>query len=155
MAFSLKDLKKPNQVVGEVVRTIKHKSGLQLELVVKQDTAFERALSKVQTLLNDTKIKKDDLKRANQTDITTNEALLMVIGEYNIKSWNVDVNGEPLEPSGDNLLIVLANISDGLPELLDTLFDTFTEMGHEYSEQVQSMKKKPSSTTTGKKQSQN
>ena len=151
MGFSLQSLKKPD-IKSEIIKTVKHElSGLEIELIVKHDPAFSSAFAKVQSLLEQKKVTKDDLKRASQTDITGNEALLLVIGEYCIKSWNVDVNGEPLEPNGDNLLIVCENIPDDLVGFLTDLITTFGEMVQDFSKQVEDIKKKPSSTTSGKR----
>lgn len=151
MGFSLQSLKKPVRT-GEIVRTLKHEpSGLEIELIVQHDPAFSSAFAKVQSMLEQKKVTKDDLKRTSQTDITGNEALLMVIGEYCVKSWNVDVNGEPVEPNGDNLLLVCENITDDLVGFLTDLITSFSEMVQAFAKQIDDTKKKPSNTTTGRK----
>ena len=151
MGFSLQSLKKPVRI-GEVVRTIKHDSGLELTLVVKHDPAFNSAFTKAQKLLTD-KITKDSLKRENQSDITGYEALITVIGEYLVSDWNVDVNGEPVQPNGDNLLLVCENITNDLDEFLTQLFETVTSMIKEFSDTTEDAKKKPLNTTGGKRKS--
>ena len=149
MGFSLQSLKKPVRI-GEVVRTIKHDSGLELTLVVKHDPAFNSAFAKAQQLLA-AKTTKDSFKRENQSDITGYEALIMVIGEYLVSDWNVDVNGVAVQPNGDNLLLVCENISSGLEKFLTQLFETVTSMIKEFSDTTEDAKKKPLSTTGGKR----
>ena len=149
MGFSLQSLKKPVRI-GEVVRTIKHDSGLELTLVVKHDPAFNSAFTKAQKLLTD-KITKDSLKRENQSDITGYEALITVIGEYLVSDWNVDVNGVAVEPNGDNLLLVCENITSDLEKFLTQLFETVTSMIKEFSDTTEDAKKKPLNTTGGKR----
>ena len=149
MGFSLQSLKKPVRT-GEAVRTVKHDSGLELTLVVKHDPAFNSAFAKAQQLLA-AKTTKDNLKRENQSDITGYEALIMVIGEYLVSDWNVDVNGEPVQPNGDNLLLVCENITSGLEQFLTQLFETVTSMIKEFSDTTEDAKKKPLNTTGGKR----
>ena len=150
MGFSLQSLKKPVRT-GEVTRTIKHEpSGLELELVVTHDPAFSSAFAKVQPLLEQKTVSRADFKRENQSDITGNEALLLVIGEYCVRSWNVDVAGKPLEINGDNLLLVCENIPDDLLGFLSDLITAFGEMVQEYAGLNEATKKKSSSNTTGR-----
>ena len=149
MGFNLQSLKKPVRI-GEVTRTIKHDSGLELTLVVKHDPAFNSAFAKAQQLLA-AKTTKDSFKRENQSDITGYEALIMVIGEYLVREWNVDVNGEPVQPNGNNLLLACENITSGLEQFLTQLFETVTSMIKEFSDTVEGAKKKPLSTTSGKR----
>ena len=148
MGFSLESLKKPVRI-GEVTRTIKHDS-LELTLVVKHDPAFNSAFAKAQQLLS-TKTTKDSFKRENQSDITGYEALIMVIGEYLVSDWNVDVKGEPVEPNGDNLLLVCEKIPGDLEKFLTQLFETVTSMIKEFSDTTEDAKKKPLNTTGGKR----
>lgn len=149
MGFSLQSLKKPVRI-GEVTRTIKHDSGLELTLVVKHDPVFNSAFAKAQQLLA-AKTTKDSFKRENQSDITGYEALIMVIGEYLVSDWNVDVNGEPVQPNGNNLLLACENITSGLEQFLTQLFETVTSMIKEFSDTTVGAKKKPLSTTSGKR----
>lgn len=149
MTFNLTILKKTDD---EVVRTVVH-NGIELSLVVKKDDAFTSAFAEVQSLMNaKNKVSKDSLKRANN-GIGANEALLFVIGEYCIKSWNVVVDDVPLAINGDNFLLVLDNAftQDELIDFITKLLTQFGEAVAEFGQKADELKKKSSKNTAGKK----
>ena len=145
MKIDLQDLKKPS-IDTAIERQIEH-GDLRLTLQVKDDTAFKSAFAKVAPLLDDKTVHKDDLKRSAQTDISSQEMLLYVIGEYCVGDWNVsDKDDTPIAVNGDNFLLVLGALPN-LSEFLLQLIETFGDMMTQFANTVDDIKKKPKTTT--------
>ena len=157
MGFSLATLKKPEPIKDSIVKSFdtifNDDSKLEIVLEVKQDPEFTSAFAKVNSELSSQKLSTSSLKRGNQSEITSYEGVLFVIGEYCVKSWNVDVNGEPVMPDGDTFLAVCNEIAKDDTVFLDfinKLLPVFTGMMNEFKELVENVKKKPSKAITGK-----
>ena len=129
------------------------KNGLELTLEAKKDAAFESAFSQVSELLNQKiVITKDSLKRDN-VGIGASEALVFVIGEYCIKSWNIVVDDAPFAVNGDNFLAVLESAfgdTETLQAFMTEVLNAFNEVIQDYKTKTDEIKKKPSSNTTGR-----
>lgn len=156
MSFDLTILKKPDFDL-EITREIKHDNGIELVLAIKKDDAFSAAFGEIAPYLNSEKaLTKERLKKGNQ-GINANEAVLFLIGEYCIKSWNVVVDDKPYPIDGENFLTVLENAfdKDGLPEFITALIDNFNSAFTEFGEKVAQIQKKSSPNTTGKNKDKN
>lgn len=154
MSFKLSIAKKP-VFDGEVTKTLNFENGIEMTLAVKKDLQFESAYTEVQGLLADNKVTRDKLKRNNQ-GMQGYEAMLFLIGEYNIKAWNIEVDGKPFAINGDNFLTLLENAftDDNLADFIKLLITTFTELMEQYAQKVDEIKKKQSPNTDGKKKNQ-
>lgn len=156
MTFNLNIIKKP-EFTDEVIRQIKHDNGIELTICIKKDDAFNAAFGEVAPFLNNNKaLTKDRLKKGNQ-GINANEAVLFLIGEYCISSWNIETDGKPLPVNGENLLLVLENAfnQDELVGFMTDLIEKFNEAFGEFNQKVQAIQKKSLTNTTGKNKSQN
>lgn len=157
MGFSLATLKKPEPIKDSVIEQFSYSfengDSLDLTLEVKQDPEFTSAFAKVNAELASQKLSTNALKRGNQSEITSYEGILFIIGEYCVKSWNVDVNGEKIKPDGDSFLAVCNEIATDEAVFLDfvnKLVPTFTDMINKFKQTTEDIKKKQSKPTNGK-----
>lgn len=93
----------------------------------------------------------DFLNNISLTDKSTGEMITRAIAKFLIVDWDVvDEEGNKLEVTGDNLLLLSANTTD--PEaFIPWVFNATVEIAIEHAENITSTKKKPSPDTSGKK----
>lgn len=142
MTFNLNIIKKP-EFTDAVTRQVKHGNGIELTVCIKKDDAFNAAFAEVAPYLNAEKaLTKNRLKKENQ-GINANEAILFLIGEYCISSWNIEKDGKPLPVNGENLLLVLENAfdKDELLGFMTDLIEKFNESFIEFSQKVADIQK--------------
>lgn len=149
MTFKIQDLKKPT-INTELTKTLQHE-GLELTLCVKNDPAFQNALSRVGVAINQEKVlDKDSLKRENN-GMQSSEALLFVIGEYAVSEWNVaDNDDKPIAINGENFTLVLENVPN-LADFLVVLINEFNKLVTDFGKQMEEVKKKSTKSLSGKK----
>ena len=148
MKLTLNDLKPKSKEI-ELTETIKH-GDFELTLCVKHDDDFNKALEQVHTMLQTPKkLTKNSLSRAGiqmlRDSLSDYEAMLFVIGEYCVKSWNIkDENDEPLMPNGENFNKVMEYFlsTDNGTELLTTTIGTFNKLLADYKTKISDIRKK-------------
>ncbi|WP_218689114.1 hypothetical protein [Psychrobacter sp. BF1] len=158
MVFQIKDIQTYNPVV---VKRKFEKLGLVAELEISDTASFNSALEKFQTqfVKNANPTEDDFLAENNHEKSLTNEKLMMILlGEYMIKSWNADKDGVQLEPNYQNLKLVTANYKsdEDLLEIMADLFGIAQEMLQEFREKstaktaaAAATKKKPLRSSPG------
>ena len=93
----------------------------------------------------------DDLKI---DDKSASELWLRAVAKFLIVDWNaVDENGDKLEITGDNFILLIDNIDDA-PEFLQWCTACAGDVASQKSKDTAETKKKPSSVTSGKKTTQ-
>ena len=160
MTFQIKDI----QAYKPIVVTRKFDTlGLVADLEIKETPTFKNALRKFQVQFSKmSQLSEDDFLAENNSEqsLTDEKLMLLLIGEYMIKSWNADKGGELLEPSYHNLKMVAANYErdEDMAQIVSDLFATANDMINEFSDKVRgkdeaaaTTKKKPSRCTTGTK----
>ena len=93
--------------------------------------------------------------------LTRGQATAHAIAEFLIEDWNaVDENGDKLDINADNLFQVIANIPEDSLNVLDNgekesifdwIFKSASEVAKSIADNIEATKKKPSSVTSGKK----
>ena len=141
-----------------------HESGLELTLKSIFTPNFQKAWDAIGTSFE--KESEKPLTSALITSIsddtlTRGQATAHAIAEFLIDDWNaVDENEEKLPINADNLFQVVANIPedslDKLPSgekesIFDWIFKSASEVAKSIADNIGATKKKPSSVTSGKK----
>jgi len=160
MTFQIKDI----QAYKPIVVTRKFDTlGLVADLEIKETPTFKNALRKFQVQFRKmSQLSEDDFLAENNSEqsLTDEKLMLILIGEYMIKSWNAEKDGELLEPSYQNLKMVAANYErdEDMAQIVSNLFTIANDMINEFSDKVRgkdeaaaTTKKKPSKCMTGTK----
>lgn len=160
MGFQIKDIQQHKPIV--VKRDI-NKLGLVAKLEVSDTPEFKVAIKKFQAQFAKMQNpSEDDFLAANNTEdsLTGEKLMLLLIGEYMIKSWNVEREDEPLEPNYHNLKMMTANYErdEDMLQVVSELFTKAREVINEFNqksadkdEAAATTKKKPSKSTAGTK----
>lgn len=161
MGFQIKDIQQHKPIV--VKRDINHELGLIAKLEIIDTPEFKVALRKFQVqFAKMQQPSEDDFLAANNTEnsLTDEKLMLLLIGEYMIKSWNVEREGEPLEPNYQNLKMMTANYErdEDMIQVVSELFTKAREMINEFNqksaekdEAAAATKKKPLKSSHGTK----
>jgi len=82
---------------------------------------------------------------------TTDELLVKAIGKFLVADWLVnDENGDKLEVSADNFILLIANIEQPMP-FVQWCLDSAAEVAITNAKSLSATKKKPPTATRGKK----
>lgn len=161
MSFQIKDIQTYKPIV--VTRKVDHELGLKAELEVSDTPAFKAALGKFQTQFSKNyNLTEDDFLAENNSEksLTDEKLMMLLLGEYMIKSWNVEKDGKLLEPNYQNLKMLTANYErdEDMVGFMTDLFAIAREMLTEFRERAAAKdeaaattKKKPSKSTVGTK----
>tara|TARA_R110002020_G_C16205533_1_gene766614 strand:- start:352 stop:849 length:498 start_codon:yes stop_codon:yes gene_type:complete len=161
MGFQIKDIQQHKPIV--VKRDVNNELGLIAKLEISDTPEFKVAIKKFQAqFAKMQEPTEDDFLAANNTEdsLTGEKLMLILIGEYMIKSWNAEREGEPLEPSYQNLKMMTANYErdEDMIQVVSELFTHAREMITEFNqksadkdEAAATTKKKPLRSTAGTK----
>lgn len=161
MGFQIKDIQQHKPIV--VKRDINNELGLIAKLEISDTPEFKVAIKKFQAQFGKMQQPtEDDFLAVNNTEdsLTGEKLMLILIGEYMIKSWNVEREGEPLEPNYQNLKMMTANYErdEDMLQVVSELFTHAREMINEFNqksaakdEAAATTKKKPSTYGRGTK----
>ena len=141
-----------------------HESGLELTLKSIFTPNFQKAWDAIGNIFE--KESEKPLTGAliasiSDETLTRGQATAHAIAEFLIDDWNaVDENGDKLDINADNLFQVIANIPEDNLNVLDNgekesifdwIFKSASEVAKSIADNIEATKKKPSSVTSGKK----
>ena len=141
-----------------------HESGLELTLKSIFTPNFQKAWDAIGNIFE--KESEKPLTGAliasiSDETLTRGQATAHAIAEFLIDDWNaVDENGDKLDINADNLFQVIANIPEDSLNVLDNgekesifdwIFKSASEVAKSIADNIEATKKKPSSVTSGKK----
>ncbi len=136
-------------------------TGLKVTFKPSSDKHYQKAN---ETLMMRERIDIDALKKKPMDDSflsdlnidnkSASELWLHALAKFLITDWSaVDQNGDKLEVTGDNFILLVNNIDDA-QEFLQWCTESAGQVAVEKAEQAAETKKKPSSATSGKKTTQ-
>ena len=113
-------------------------------MLIRRETADDEAM-------RNKKLDDSFLDGIDGDEKTVDEMLARAIGRFLIADWDVqDQDGNKLEISSDNFILLIANIDDAR-DFVQWCLDSSTDVTVQAAKSLSETKKKPSSATSGKK----
>lgn len=133
-------------------------TGLKVTFKPFNNPQFQRAynmiVSRERAEMEDAKSRKMDktfLDDISDDEMTTDEVLVRAVGKFLIADWDAeDEEGNKLEISADNFVLLVANIENAMA-FTQWCLDSATDLTIKNAKSLTDTKKKPSPVTGGKK----